>query len=511
MRTTSGNPEGAPERVVPAPEVTGGFREIGRYELVDPTGTVDAVVVDDEPLEPAPNARLGERAWRWLPGFYAGEVAAEARIGDRAVARFRLDVSPDPRKAGREVFDAMVDELWAEDPALVLGVEPATTRVGRLDAAQNPWIEFERLRRNAPAFLRALDEVVRRPRARLVAEREDRPAHRVRRVDRGTARTALRNPATLALLRPGLEAPTGAEPRFDVPRVTESLDSAANRALAALAAAALARTRSLLRVLERLALADDEESATRSALAKRWPERRRVLVGVERELTRRLRRQPFPSVRRHEVTSAGLVAVDADPAYARAWSCGWRALRRGIGGERNAERHWLSPTWEVYERWCFVRMARELRDEHAELAWTRSVPRDLHVNADAAWSGEANGRRLTILLQPRFPSLPSGCEAGPWSISKSRIPDIVVVDEADGRDLRFGVYDAKYRTARASLMDAMASAHIYRDSLRWAGQRVDGSVLLTPDVALAPELATTEYLDRHGCGGRPMLPDVATG
>lgn len=276
----------------------------------------------------------------------------------------------------------------------------------------------------------------------------------------------------------------------------------------------MARTRPLLRVLESLSLADDEESATRSALAKRRPERRRVLVGVERELTRRLRRQPFPSVGRREVTSAGLVANDADPAYARAWSCGWRALRRRVGGERKAERHWLSPTWEVYERWCFVRMARELREEHAEFEWRRVVKRPPRVRADAAWIGEGVGRRITILLQPLFPGRPLGRRHGPWSISTKRIPDIVVVREEPRGEPRFDVYDDKYRTARRHVMDAMASAHLFRDSLRWDDRRAEQAILLVPDDSSASVLSTVDYHRHHGCGirtARPAGPAIFSG
>jgi hypothetical protein len=42
------------------------------------------------------------------------------------------------------------------------------------------------------------------------------------------------------------------------------------------------------------------------------------------------------------------------------------------------------------------------------------------------------------------------------------------------------VLDAKYRRARQYVLEAMESAHIYRDSLRWMGQRADVSLLFVP-------------------------------
>ncbi len=493
-----------------APTVARGFREVGEYLLLDPSGEVSELVVDDEPLQRVENAPGAPIAWRWAPGFYAGEVSAEARSNGRTFARFRLDVSPDPRKAGREVFAQLLDELWSADPSLVLGDEPATTRVGRLDPAQNPWLEFERIRRYGPVFVTALSDVVRRPRARLVAEREDRPAHRVRRVDRTTARSALRNPATLALMRPDLLDDRGGEPRFDVPRVTESLDSAANRALAALIDACLSRVRALLTALEEQSLRDEGEpgARTRTPLAARWPERRRLLEAIAHDLRCMRQRSPFSMVSRPEVTAAGLVAVDADPAYARSWGSGWRALRRGAGGERNAERQWLGPTWQLYERWCFVRLERELRDQNPDLDWRAVTPKSLGLLADAARVGEGGGRRMTLLLQPAFHSHPAGRDAGPYSISLRRFPDLVLLEHRSDRLVRFDVLDAKYRTARSSLMEGMSSAHIYRDSLRFDGRRPDLALLLAPDVSTAEVLASPEYQAANGCGAQSYLPGV---
>lgn len=495
-------------RAVPAP--TPGFRENVPFAIHDPTGRIECLVIDDEPF-----TRDGASGgFTWTPGFYAGEVAVEARADGATVARYRFDVSPDPRKSGKAAFEAMLDEIWAEDPELVLGAEPSTRQIGRLGATQNPLLEFERLRRHGPAFCRAIAEVARRPRRRLVVERETLPAHRVRRVDRATTRAALRSASVLAVLDPerssredGLDsAAVARDPRFDVPRTEESLDSAANRALTALAQAVRTRCRSLLARLERLSTNPRAVSETRTSLATRWPERQRVLEGLEHDLRRLLRRSPFTAVKRAEITAAGLVAVDADPAYASAWSSGWKSIRRGIAGPRNDERHWISPTWEIYERWCFVRMARELREARPELAWSR-VQRAGHVaRPDAGWSGVDGERRIEILFQPKFPSRPEGRKQGPYSISKTRIPDIVVVEHGADGSVSFEVFDAKYRTGRANIMDAMTSAHVYRDSLRWAGGPTRYAYLLTPSLDHAATLGEPAYLQLHGCGVRRLAP-----
>jgi hypothetical protein len=260
------------------------------------------------------------------------------------------------------------------------------------------------------------------------------------------------------------------------------------------------RCRTLAVRLERLSTNPRAESETRTSLATRWPERRRVLEALERDLTRLLRRPPFTSVRRAEITAAGLIAVDADPAYARAWSSGWKSIRRGIAGPRNDERHWISPTWEIYERWCFVRMARELREARPELVWSR-VKRAGHVaRPDAGWCGVNGELRVEILFQPKFPGRPEGRKRGPYSISKTRIPDIVVVEHGADMGVSFEVFDAKYRTGRANIMDAMTSAHVYRDSLRWLAHAPCKAVLLTPSTETSLDLASRHYISAHRVG-----------
>ena len=94
------------------------------------------------------------------PRFFAGEVTAELVSADGTESvLFLLDVAPDANKLGRESFAQMVDELWQEDPALVIGFEPATTPSGEVGSHEDPWAAFARLRRCAPDFLRALGAV----------------------------------------------------------------------------------------------------------------------------------------------------------------------------------------------------------------------------------------------------------------------------------------------------------------------------------------------------------------
>jgi PD-(D/E)XK nuclease superfamily len=483
---------GAREALQPAPAVNGGFSECKRYvfEKPDPGWSLR---IDDEPLGEA-----GAKEWLWEPGFFAGEVTAELLDpAGNARALFLLDVSPDASKLGREIFAQMIEEIRAEDPELVLGSEPATTLVGDLGESDDLWLAFMRLRRHGPEFLRAVCPMIARPRRTLHVRRGTSPLHRARRVDRTTAAGLVRSPA-IALFAKGeaaVDLPFLADCRLDVPVVYETLDCAANRAMLALVLALMRRTRNLLGRLQS-AVDCEVESETRTLLSRRWPARRETLERLGKQLKRLVRRSPFMHVTRPDVTAAGLTTIATDPDYARAWSQGWRALRRGIADGNSTERMWTSPSWEIYERWCFVRLGRMLATEKPEWKWQRMTDR---------WAGDRCGRRAELILQPTFPSRTAPRD-GLWSISRERVPDIVLrVESADGA--RFVVLDAKYRTSRTAVLDAMESAHIYQDSLRLGSRRPEASLLLVPAAGGASWLEDVEFHSTHRVGVHVLSPD----
>ena len=212
--------ESAPRPVDPAPATNAGFSEKGEYRFFVPPGGPWRFHVDDLPLKKT-DAEAGA-SWEWTPGFYAGEVTAEL-IGPsgRPVSQYLLDVSPHLGKLGRDIFRKMLEEVWAADPALVLGEEPATTDVGARGDRDNSLIRFARMRRYGAGLLRALERVTRNPIRNLRTRRELVPAHRVRRVDRRTAQAVLRSRELLAVLTGQAATAEALTDPLDVP-VTES-------------------------------------------------------------------------------------------------------------------------------------------------------------------------------------------------------------------------------------------------------------------------------------------------
>jgi hypothetical protein len=483
-----------------APAVAVGFREDHVYRLTAATEALDEVIIDDEPL-----TRDALGAWTWCPGFYAGRVRGVARRAGRDVAELSLDVSPHPDKLGCDAFESMVEDLWAFDPSLALGTEPATTETGTHGRSVGPYVAFERLRRHGPSFVRALAGVAERPRRRLVRTREQVPAHHLRHVDVTTTLAALRDRDALACLQ---GAPTWGTPMFDAPTTRETLDSTPNRALAALVRDMRAKITRLLRRGDRASARGEPASTTRTSELARWPERRRVLEELDCCLARAERKSPLRDVTRRELTAAGLTAIQSDPVYARAWSTGWRALREGVDGDEY-ERHSLSPTWEIYERWCYLSILRREQSRSTSDAggsWRVLRGRFRGARIDRGHALETPTGTTAVLFQPIFPGRPGGRDVGPCSISLRRIPDIVVV-RFDGESLRsWTVYDAKYRSGRANVLEAMTSAHVYRDALRWSGRCPDEAVLLLPTLSGVESLAARSYREAHGVGVEVASP-----
>ena len=184
-------------------------------------------------------------------------------------------------------------------------------------------------------------------------------------------------------------------------------------------------------------------------------------------------------------------------------------MRHGVEGPPDGEHLWISPTWEIYERWCFVQLGNVIRALAPEYRW--AVSRSHKSNATAAFVASRGGKAcIELLLQPTFPAGDLASNVGFQSISGRREPDVVLT-RSDRDPPEWYVLDAKYRTIRSMVLDAMASAHIYRDSLRWNERRPDRAVLLVPRGGGAPWMERPEFISRHRVGVCPLSTDTDCG
>ena len=489
-----------------------GFSELREAVFVAaaPHDTPIKLLIDDEPL---PRAESGstETRWKWRPGFYAGEVGAELLDASGATrGRFRLEVSPDPNKLGegRRIFGQMLDDILDFDPALLLGAEPARRSLGAVGETDDPLVQFERLRRRREALDRALAAIFRDPASVLRPRRRFVPLREARRADLETLRSTLRNPAALAAVTgratPNADA-ANTEPVFDTPAVERRLDSPANRAALAMLRALRRRSEALPPRLEELA--GKRSSETRTDLTARLPRWKEILGGMERRFRAAERRTPFSEVKRPEITAAGLNAITGNPLYARFWRLGWEALRRGVHRLDPRDMLPLAPTWEIYERWCFVALAKQLSEWVPDLDWGS---RGGTGSDRRHFVGRRNGAVLTLQSQATFGNSRGQPQDGAWSVSRERRPDILLRREQNGCLKDFLVLDAKYTAA--NLVEAVGdTSHAYQHGLRWgtAGKRPSATVILAPnagEVAHPGWLTDPEFVKEHRIGVVELRP-----
>lgn len=461
----------------------GGFMEARTYMLRTPADGC-RLCVDDVELSQTTND------CRWTAGFFAGRVGVELVDPAGAVlGQYQLDVGPSPNKLGQPLFEAMVDDLLRFRPEWLLGFD-ANRDIFGADTSTAPLeIQYARLRSHAEACCRAFEKVCNRPITRLSQDRRLIPLHRVRRLDTRSASEIARTPLIAALRSGDSGAISACMIEAPIARVT--LDNGANRTLACMLQRLLQRTTALIDWLECSA------QRPASSLTPKCPRRLQILNRLRTRLQRIAHAAPFANVTRKAISGAGLTAISAHPVYAHAYSCARQALHAGIDKDRVADPLPITPTWQVYERWCFLCVAKALRQMYPDTIWKEHSWGD---NVDQiSITARIGDTELAAWLQPRFVAWDQKSTRGQKSLSRERVPDIIVTF-GDAERSTFMVLDAKYRASRDNVLDAMQSAHIYRDSLFRFGQRAWGSFLLVPRASSAPWLSAPRFQREFGTG-----------
>ncbi len=485
-------------------QVCSGFQERQHY-LIEKTSPGVALYIDDEPLR----TDSSELYWEWSPGFYAGQVVAELEIeGEQRGNQFLIDVSPDPSKAGREIFGRYISDIADYAPALLLGTEPAAQNLSGKSPLTNVWVAYARLRTWAARYLRAMKEVSANPISRLSHTRQHLPMHLVKSADVTTAQRLVANQPLLAAISAQADGALAEEEdvalketTLDVPFNTETLDNPANREM----------LRQLLDVVRRvdwlsstLTAYKEASSETQTNVAARIPRRLRLLREIRRELMKLLRRHPFTKVSLRESSAAGLNGIAGNPLYAHAHQLGRNLLSPGLSELSEKERLYIGPTWQIYEAWCFCALAEELENRFPNYEWKRIASMS-HV--DMLLEGTRGHRRIRLYFQLVCPSLLPSKSHGYHTISRERRPDLVL-ELKNEHGQNFICLDAKYMARRGNILEAMSSAHVYRDSVKWNGQPPLLSLLLVPAGDAVPELSAERYLRQYQEGCLELSSDI---
>lgn len=463
---------------------------IGLHEDTDyvfSTGNrLDArVFVDDEELR-----RDSSSFFVWRPCFYAGRVVAEVVLPGQKSIQYMLDVSPSKAKSGQMQFDAMVASIRAFDQTLLGGTSSAsmdfghTGRQGRFAAD----ILLARLRKHGPEFLSAVETIAKSPHRALTVEARVLPLSRIRRLHY----SALQDRRLAALVTGHTSSPDTLESlQFNSLTSAPTFDTPANRTLLALLRrfhAALISSSEKVSKLQLGGLPEEQKQRIERRLeALNWLGSRahKLIVGPL-----------FVEVSSAETSSAGLTQIAAQPKYSRAYRLGCRALSTATDGNDSSDQLHISPSWGIYETWCYIQVIR-LISEVTGTSGLASTPRA--AVSDRSVSFSIGTVSLEVLFQATFPVLKAPEGRSAWSLSRLRIPDIVLVWVRDGAS-RAMVLDAKWRSGRQNVLEAMESAHIYHDALRIDCSCPTRSLLLLPGKDTVPELEEDSYIEAHGVG-----------
>lgn len=464
-----------------------GLRESEKYELEIPDCQQSRLFVDDMELPRNPHGR-----YEWMPMFYAGRVEIVVMAEPNTEIRFHAHIGPSSSKVTDEQFEVMVCEIREYCASLLLGNSSAAMVFGDSPAmsALNNLLRLDRLRLHAPVFLRELQAICHMPHRALCQGEELVPLTRARRLHP----RALREPRIAAIVTGHVVDPAALESlHVATSTPVQTFDTPSNRAIKALLAKIMAQAGSLLAAVSQGKLGGEPEEQ-----AARRPRRERFLRCLIDEAKALLKQEPFRSVSREETSAASLTQISAHPVYGKAYQRGRKALLRSIGGTPDGDPLRISPTWGVYETWAFIHILAQLAKLFGQPQW-KAIRSGIVSAAESRMLELPGDIRIEAHFQANFPSGgPSFSRAG-WSLSRLRIPDIVIAVQTATR-LDFIVLDAKYRSKRDNILDAMTSAHIYHDSLRVGRQRPAFCALLLPAAAEVPALDEDSFLHEHGVG-----------
>jgi hypothetical protein len=473
-------------RVLPGGLISG-LREDSSYVL-EVTGCERRLYVDDVPLIDRPAGQFG-----WASGFFAGRVEVVSVCPKGTETSYFLEVAPAGQKAREDQFASMIEAIRKFDQRLLLGETAACLGFGRDGSGGNfdNLVRWERLRRHGRSFLKYVEAITRSPHASLRPVRQSLSLAQVKRLPVA----ALHDRRIVALATgqfPEGENVDSIQVNVQIPVAT--VDTPANRAIHGL----LKRFQQALVELQAWAV-KHRTGPSETDVVERCNRRLEILRTYDAEVRHLLNCHPFRGVKNPQTSAAGLTQVAANPTYARAYRSGTEALRLGVEHECATEHFRVSPSWGVYETWCYVTLAEalesylcvELKPGKSKFAETSP---DLVLLAQLP-----DGRDIELLFQPTFSSQGIGSTKQAWSLSRERRPDIVLVASC-GDEHRTLVLDAKYRSGKSNVLDAMASAHIYHDSLVLAGRRPDLCLLLLPGSPEVESLEKNETWDTYGVG-----------
>jgi hypothetical protein len=491
----------------------GVLRENGRYVIDAQASGKHAfrLLVSDEEIEPKLSEftpMLTHVRWVWQVTEYAGEAILSLFDNKEPLLECILDISPHPGKLGSEAYSELLADLQEKAEGLLFGITAAHVHLVQEEADVPPMARFALLRAYFPRLEKAFRAIVDTPHRALVAEREERVLHKVRRVDTRSLQVALKRMPVLTALRMRDVPAASALPTLDVPRREHSFNTSPNRHVLALLGRLVGLCSDLNRRFEMASQNNNSEGGT-SSRAARWA----LLSERFREKLDRFRWAEFlTGLKPSRPDSAALMTISRHPAYSQFDRLARTILNPHVAlGEDADVLLSLRPTYDIYEYWCFFQVAEAIQQAMPNATWTHHIKIAegnllFSLRAGTCIEGTDGNRTFRLIFQKSYGANCADSQA--FSISKNCIPDIVLEIDDESRR-RVVILDAKYRSSEDSIHSALSDIHVYRDAIRESLTKsaIYAAFILTPAHSAATNrYFTDEYRKAFRFGGFDLSP-----
>lgn len=471
-----------------------GFSERCKYLIECPEELQSAqLYVDDACLQKIAGY------WVWQPGFYAGEVDLELVLNDQITSiSWRVDVSNDPDKSGKQAWQQFIQDIVDFDSARLAGSEPGQHQLGGISHFAGIWLRYARIKQFFPRYAMGLKAVLQNPVQGYQQQTQLCRLGRLKKLTPSIMQQLIQHADLLAGTRANYSFRDVQNLQVQATYIDNSWDTPANRQLKLQLVWIDRRVAKVLTELKSdLAATDNETSGTRTSLKDRLIRRINYLAEIRKYLRHVNQQLPFSDTDSEKSHGMDFESVAGHPHYQLTWRMGVKLLREGISDLSRDESHYLIPSWEIYEVWCFVTITKSLKRKFPNMKWHLS-----QHSGRLTFSAKHKDLCIKLHYQKSFRAIlnkPSADPNIPHSISGMRRPDLVLEVKNDGIT-QFVSLDSKYTSRSKRILEEMGSAHIYRDSLRWERKRPVLSLLLVPCNEYLPVIESESWWHEHKTG-----------
>lgn len=443
-----------------------------------PDAMATDVFVDGDELEGLRSREPTTAVWRWSPGFHAGVIQIQLKFPHKKLIEIEFVTDPAVRKMARQDFDIMVKEILQDTFALF---SYSSFKKGISQSVSNtppPIARMEFLYSRLLEIEKAVTKICSRPRAFLGGEETLKPYHKVKKMIGVAFLKSYRGGNVELVNNPKKNIPSIFPRMIKTTHHNSQLDIPEHRQVKACLLAWANWTHVISDVLSR-------ETTSKSRNIQIWMKKMRR---VSRALLDLSNHSFFVDIKPTKPSLKLTPIFRQDPNY-RIFFRLYQEMNLGLASIFGDFLQMpLARTFDLYELWCFLRLARAAVEKYGE----NSVEiNDLFIegqNGKLISSPRALKIKLGVInlfFQKQYREYWEDTERQ-GSFSRYMTPDVSIQGKRSGGQTSVVILDAKYRIA-SDLNDALTSIHTYRDALvKEADGEIDGIVkgayLLTPHI-----------------------------